>query len=105
MTSHRTNFSSSEPGIPKQRVFRVPEDVRATHGPDGATLLDVRRGKMFRLNFVGSRIFELVKQGAIEADIAEVLSREFGIERVVAEADLHGFLQTLERLRLLAPES
>jgi hypothetical protein len=90
-----------EPGMMGQRVCSVPAHVRATHGPDGATVLDILRGQMFRLNFVGSRILELLKQGLTDQEIADQLAREFGIERLAAEADRREFVQTLKKNHLL----
>lgn len=84
-------------GIP----HRVPEHVRATHGADGAIVLNILHGQMFRLNFIGSRILELLKQGLEAPEIAEELACEFGIERVAAEADVREFLEALEKRHLL----
>lgn len=103
MNSDRaTDHAPVKPGRQKQNVFRLPEHVRTTHGVDGATALDILHGQMYRLNFVGSRILELLKQGLREPEIAEQLSREFGIERVAAEADVGDFVETLEKHHLLS---
>ena len=103
MKSYRAaNFKAADPGRQKANVFRIPEYVRTTHGPDGSTVLDIHRGQLFRINFVGSRILELVKQGSVELQIAEQLTREFGIDRVTAKADVREFLETLEKHHLLA---
>jgi hypothetical protein len=45
-------------------MYRVSDSVRSTHGQDGAIVLDIRQGQMFNLNFVGSRILELLKEGS-----------------------------------------
>lgn len=100
MNSDRvTDRAPAEPA--RQNVLRVTEHVRTTHGADGATVLDILHGQMFRLNFVGSRILELLKQGVAEAEIAEQLAREFAIERVLADADVHDFVEMLEKHHLL----
>ena len=49
------------------RCTRFLTGVRSTHGQDGAIVLDVRQGQMFNLNFVGSRILELLKAGSTES--------------------------------------
>ena len=82
-------------------MYRVSETVRTTHGQDGAVVLDIRQGQIFNLNPVGSRIVELLKTGATELQIADQLSREFGIGRDVAEKDLQEFLQELKDHRLI----
>jgi len=91
----------AEPGRQKQNVFRVPEHVRTAHGSDGATVLDIHNGQMFRLNFEGSMILELSQQGMGQPEIAEQLAREFRIERATAEADVREFVESLEQHHLL----
>ena len=44
-------------------MFRLSEQVRSTHNQDGAVVLDILHGQMFRLNLVGSRMLELLKGG------------------------------------------
>ncbi len=82
-------------------MYRVSEDVRSTHGQDGAIVLDVQQGQMFNLNFVGSRILELLKDGSAQPEIVDEIVREFGISRHLAENDVKDFLQTLRKYRLV----
>jgi hypothetical protein len=85
-------------GLP---MYRVSEGVRSTHGQDGAVVLDVRQGQMFNLNFVGSRILELLETGEPEPAIVERISQEFKVDRGTAERDLREFLETLSVHHLL----
>jgi len=104
MSSDRaTGLVPAAPGCQKQSVLRVSEDVRTTHGADGAIILDILHGKMFRLNFVGSRILELLKQRSTEAEIATQLASEFGVDGARAKADVSEFVETLEKHHLLTP--
>jgi Coenzyme PQQ synthesis protein D (PqqD) len=80
---------------------RVRDSIRSTHNQDGGIVLDILHGQMFRLNLVGSRILELLKQGSAEPEIAEQLAREFGIDRTTAEADVCEFVEILEKHHLL----
>jgi hypothetical protein len=82
--------------------MKLSEYVRSTHSQDGAVVLDVLHGHMFRLNLVGSRMLELLKQGHMEKEIAEQLSQEFGVEREIVASDLKEFLAHLEKHRLLS---
>ena len=82
-------------------MYRVSDTVRTTHNRDGAILLDIRQGQMFNLNFVGSRILELLKNGSTEAAITEQISREFGVGRELAETDMRQFLQALKQCQLV----
>lgn len=75
--------------------------MRSTHNEDGAIVLDVRQGQMFNLNFVGSRILELLKSGSTESAIADEISREFDVSRDLAENDVREFLQTLKKCHLV----
>jgi hypothetical protein len=81
--------------------MKMSEHVRSTHSQDGAVVLDILHGQMYRLNLVGSRILELLKQGHTEPQIAEQLSQEFGVAREIVASDLQEFLAHLERNRLL----
>lgn len=82
-------------------MLKVSKQVRSTHNLDGAVVLDIRQGQMFRLNLVGSRMLELLKQGYSETRIAEDISREFDAAREVVETDLREFLVHLEKHNLL----
>lgn len=82
-------------------MYRVSVTVRSTHGQDGAIVLDIRQGQMFNLNFVGSRILELLKDESSQPEIINEIVREFGVSRHLAENDVNAFLQTLRKYRLL----
>jgi hypothetical protein len=87
----------------RKRRFRMKlsEHVRSTHSQDGAIALDILHGQMFRLNVVGSRMLELLKQGMTEAQIADAISRDSGAPREIVATDLREFLSHLERNHLL----
>jgi Coenzyme PQQ synthesis protein D (PqqD) len=81
--------------------MKLSQHVRATHSQDGAIALDILHGQMFRLNVVGSRMLELLKQGMTEAQIADAISCESGAAREIVASDLREFLNHLERNHLL----
>jgi Coenzyme PQQ synthesis protein D (PqqD) len=81
--------------------MKLADEVRSTHGQDGAVVLHIRQGQMFRLNLVGSRMLELVKVGYSEEQISDQISREFSVAREIVATDVHEFLAHLERHRLL----
>ena len=83
--------------------MKLSKQIRSTHNQDGAVVLDIRQGQMFRLNLVGSRMFELVKLGYPESRIADEISHEFGAAREIVQADLREFLNHLEKHHLLEP--
>jgi hypothetical protein len=82
-------------------MYRVSDTVRSTHNQEGAIVLDVQQGQMFSLNFVGSRILELLKSGYTELGIVDEIGREFGVRRDLAENDVREFLQTLKERQLV----
>jgi len=82
-------------------MYRLSDTVRSTHSQDGAIVLDVRQGQMFNINFVGSRILELLKSGSTESQIVDQISHEFSVSRELAENDVREFVQTLKECRLV----
>jgi hypothetical protein len=80
---------------------RVSDEVRSAHSPDGAIVLDVRQGQMFNLNFVGSRILELLRSGTSESEIVDGVSRNFDVPREIAETDVREFIETLKKHHLV----
>jgi hypothetical protein len=82
-------------------MYRVSDTVRSTHNRDGAIALDVRQGQMFNLNFVGSRILELLKSGSAESAIVDEITREFDVSRDLAENDVREFLRNLKKYQLV----
>lgn len=83
--------------------YRLLESVRSTHSQDGAIVLDVRKGLIYKLNLVGSRVLELLKckSELLEASITDQISNEFGISPEVAAQDLQEFLRILVRHQLV----
>lgn len=82
-------------------MYKVSEGIRSTHGQDGAVVLDIRQGQMFNLNFVGSRILELLEIGATESTIVDEISRKFEVSRGVAESDVRKFIESLKQHHIL----
>ena len=82
-------------------MYRISDTVRSTHNQDGAIVLDIRQGQMFTINFVGSRILELLKNGSSESVIVDEISRGFSVSRELAENDVREFLQTLKTCHLV----
>ena len=82
-------------------MYIVSDTVRSTHNQDGAIVLDVRQGQMFNLNFVGSRILELLKSGYTESGIVDEIGSQFGVSRDLAKNDVREFLQNLKKCHLV----
>jgi hypothetical protein len=99
--SDRVTRFTSKPDPQMPNVLRIPEHIRTTHGDDGAIVLDILHGQIFRLNPVGSRIFALLEQRAAEQEIVEKVVGEFRIDAAAAEADVGEFVTTLEQHHLI----
>jgi hypothetical protein len=82
-------------------MYRVSNTVRSTHNQDGAVVLDIRQGQIFNLNFVGSRILELLKCGSAESAIIDQISRDFDVSPNLAAKDVREFLQNLKKYHLV----
>ena len=82
-------------------MYTVSEGIRSTHGQDGAIVLDIRQGQMFNLNFVGSRILELLENGAAESAIVDEISQKFEVSRDTAASDVREFIESLKQHHLL----
>jgi hypothetical protein len=83
------------------RIVKLSAQVRSTHNQDGAVVLDILHGQMFRANFVGSRILELLREGRSESYIVEELTTEFAVQRETIATDVREFLTHLEKNHLL----
>ena len=82
-------------------MHKVADSIRSTHGQDGAIVLDVKQGQLFNLNPVGSRIFDLIEHGVSEAEIVNVISREFTTNKEVVANDVRDFINSLREHELL----
>lgn len=82
-------------------VYRLAGSVRTACRAENGVVLDIARGRMFRLNQVGSRILGLVKQGLREPEIVDAMMQEFGIGFEAAVQDAREFFETLHRLAVI----
>lgn len=82
-------------------MYRVSDNVRSTHGQDGAIVLDVEQGQMFNLNLVGSKILELLEEGSDEADIVSAISKDFNTDQKIVANDVREFMESLKQHRLI----
>lgn len=81
--------------------MKLSAQVHSAHNKDGAVVLDVLHGQLFRANLVGSRILELLKHGCTEMQIAEEIASQYGVSLDVIQSDVREFLAYLEKHRLL----
>lgn len=82
-------------------MYKVSDAIRATFDNDGAVVLDLKRGKLLRLNSTGSMILQHLQQGLSEGQIVNELSRVFGMSRETTMADLGAFLDAARQEELI----
>lgn len=82
-------------------MHKVSDSVRSTHGQDGAIVLDIQQGQMFKLNLVGSRILELLESGSSAKQIVDTVSAEFQVRSDRVDKDLADFLKILTKNKLI----
>jgi Coenzyme PQQ synthesis protein D (PqqD) len=88
------NVRTSEWGA---QMYRLPETVRTTHGKDGAVVLDIKQGRVIRLNTTASYIIQCIERGETESQIVDGIVRDFRIARDLAHSDIAEFLKSMER--------
>ncbi len=84
-------------------TFTIPVHVRAQQLEDQMVILDLRSGIYFGLNLVGSRIWELIKQGRTADEIAAVVVEEFDAPANEIEADVTALIGELVSRKLIEP--
>lgn len=82
-------------------MLTISRSARLSKSPDGGILLDVDRGLVFSLNWVGIRIVELLQDGNDAMGLANTLSQEFRISQEIARNDVADFLNALQEQHLL----
>ena len=85
--------------------LKVAQGVRETVNQDGAVLLDIEQGLCFGLNPVGTRIWEMLKDGRSVDEISDALEQEFHVPRAQILSDISDFLEQLAKMRLVGNQS
>jgi len=83
-------------------MFRISDAIRSTSTADGAVLLDIQQGRILSLNRMGSRVFEMLRGGLDENQIAGEISKDFGVEADSVQADVLDFIQSLREHNVLS---
>jgi hypothetical protein len=97
----RIEIESNQPNVMNEQTFTISDAVRSTRTEDGCVLLDIRQGRILGLNPVGSNIFELLQRGFDQSQIADTISKEFGVDIQTVRADVQAFVETLRGHNIL----
>jgi hypothetical protein len=79
-------------------------DLTSAALDDGTVVLDLKAGKYFNLNEVGTRILELISTSQRVGDLIETLLREYDVPRAQLQQDVVAFLEDMERQQLIRVE-
>ena len=81
--------------------YRLSDGIRSTSGPDGGTVLDIDRSRIFRANAVGVSILDGLRQRWSEAKIAAHIAQRYAVNEETARTDVHEFLEALKKHNLI----
>ena len=76
-------------------MLQLGSHLRATTDREGAILLDLVRGQVFRSNASGALVIDLLLRGSDQAEMARALADRFGLPADQASADVDSFLAVL----------
>ncbi len=82
-------------------TFEIRNEVRSMDDEAGMVLLDLKAGKYFSLNRVGTVIWQQVEQGRPRSQILDAVRRSFDTSEDQAQADVEAFLSELQGKGLL----
>lgn len=80
---------------------RPSNSVRETENQDGAVLLDIQQGLCFSINPIGSKIWNMMKQGQSFDRIVDNLAAEFSVPKEQVRDDVMEFATLLNQQGLL----
>ena len=86
---------------PDKRLAPSGDAVASAVG-DETVILQLKNGAYFGLDAVGTRIWELLKEGVGPSDIVARMSTEYDVAPDVLEADVRRLLSELEANELVA---
>jgi hypothetical protein len=85
-------------------MLKLSEGLRRTRERNQSVLLHLGSGQMFTVNFVGSRIVELLETGASRLAIIDQITRECGADTATVRTDVDEFLALLASHKLVSTD-
>ena len=82
----------------------IPSQVMARLVGDETVILDLASGTYYGLDPVGARIWQLMAEGKVLADVCEILLDEFDVSRETLERDVLHLTQELSAKGLVKIE-
>lgn len=78
-----------------ERKLCISSNTSESAVGEETVLLHLEKGIFFGLDAVGTRIWAMMKEGMAPAEICEILSTEYGVQRDIIDADARQFLSDL----------
>jgi hypothetical protein len=79
-------------------------NLRIAVNADGGILLDVARGRFFRLNSLASRIIDILQQGKTVTEVVDQISHECSADIEIVRLDVQEFMHQLHAKGLVQTE-
>jgi hypothetical protein len=76
-------------------MVHTARNLRITVSADGGILLDVSRGRFFRLNALASRIIDALQQGKTVTEVVNQVSHESSVDTEIVRLDVEEFIHQL----------
>jgi hypothetical protein len=83
----------------------IPTQVMARQVGEEIVILDLASGTYFGLDPVGARIWQLLSEGRVLAEVCELMLAEYDVSRDEIERDLSELLDSLVEKGLIRIES
>ena len=83
--------------------IRIPEEVLARQVGEETVMLQLAKGTYFGLDPVGTRVWQLLREGRTLEQACDVMVEEFDVSREDVERDLLDLAQDLVRQGLIEP--
>ena len=81
-------------------AIRIGSHVRSVIDPDGAVILDLKRGRYFSLNGIGVTVWQRLEGGATPDAIEAELTARYGTATGIGH-DVATFVDSLRRVELI----
>jgi hypothetical protein len=82
-------------------VYQLKQDILSSQIGEEIVLLDVASGKYFKIDEIGSTIWEYLKEPKSIEDLVNVLMQEFEVEKERCTSDVSNFIEELKRNEFL----
>lgn len=80
----------------EKSIFQLKNDILSSQIGNEIVLLDVASGKYFKIDEIGSSIWEYLKDPKTLEDLVEILMREYDVQKEQCLSDVSKFIEELK---------